>query len=207
MKSILMSIKPKYCDLIASGNKTIEVRKTKPKVKTPFNCYIYECKGKEIFKSMEIPKGYGEGYIDFYEFEGRGKIIGEFVCDEIQILFNTNGNPKNYMKDILPNILKKSQLSYDEFSRYVGSRASRNNIYGWHISNLVIYDKPKDLSEFRKPCRFNHDCYVCNKALFDKRVVTDRDGKTKRVQQDFIGCNDVVIKPPQSWCYVESEES
>lgn len=106
MKSILMSIKPKYCDLIASGNKTIEVRKTIPKVKTPFNCYIYECKGKEIFKSMEIPKGYGEGYIDFYEFEGRGKIIGEFVCDEIQILFNTNGNPKNYMKDILPNILK-----------------------------------------------------------------------------------------------------
>lgn len=203
MKSILMSIKPKYCDLIASGNKTIEVRKTKPKVKTPFNCYIYECKGKEIFKSMEIPKGYGEGYIDFYEFEGRGKIVGEFVCDEIIPLFHYKSNTSDYY-GVTEEELKEIQLSYKDLFSY---GANSKILYGWCISDLVMYDKPKDLSEFRKPCSFNHDCYVCNKALFDKKVVTDRDGKTKRVQQDFIGCNDVVIKPPQSWCYVESEES
>ena len=43
-KSVLFSIKPKYCELIASGKKTIEVRKTKPKLDTPFKCYIYETK-------------------------------------------------------------------------------------------------------------------------------------------------------------------
>ena len=46
MKSILISIQPKWCELIASGKKTIEVRKTRPKLETPFKCYIYETKGK-----------------------------------------------------------------------------------------------------------------------------------------------------------------
>lgn len=71
MKSVMLSIKPKYCELIASGQKTIEVRKTKPKIETPFKCYIY-CT-KEFYRK-------GDGY-----FQGKycGKIIGEFVCDEI----------------------------------------------------------------------------------------------------------------------------
>lgn len=25
-------------------------------------------------------------------------------------------------------------------------------LYGWHISDLKIYDKPRELSEFYKPC-------------------------------------------------------
>lgn len=40
-KSVLISIRPKWCELIASGEKTIEVRKTRPKLETPFKCYIY----------------------------------------------------------------------------------------------------------------------------------------------------------------------
>ena len=41
MKSVFLSIQPKWCELIESGRKTIEVRKTKPKIETPFKCYIY----------------------------------------------------------------------------------------------------------------------------------------------------------------------
>ena len=40
-KAVMLSIRPKWCEKIASGEKTIEVRKTKPKLETPFKCYIY----------------------------------------------------------------------------------------------------------------------------------------------------------------------
>lgn len=46
MKAVLISIRPKWCELIASGKKTIEVRKTRPKIETPVKCYIYCTVGK-----------------------------------------------------------------------------------------------------------------------------------------------------------------
>ncbi len=48
MKSVLLSIKPEYCFLIADDIKTIEVRKIKPKLDTPFKCYIYCTKDQNI---------------------------------------------------------------------------------------------------------------------------------------------------------------
>lgn len=143
MKSVLISIHPKWCELIASGNKTIEVRKTRPKIETPFKCYTYETKAR-----LDMPTFVDEdGHV---LYTGRGQVIGEFVCDNVEVLFDTNGNPENYMTDILPSILQKTALSYDEFGAYVGSRADKNSIYGWHISDLKIYDKPKEL------CAFHH---------------------------------------------------
>lgn len=141
MKTVLLSIKPKWCELIASGKKTVEVRKTRPKLETPFRCYIYETKGKSAIPTFVDEEGH-----EIYDCGG--KVIGEFVCDEIEILFNTNGNPKNYIKEILPNILQKVALSYDEFKFYTNTRADRNNIYGWHISDLKIYDEPRRVTEF-----------------------------------------------------------
>ena len=80
-KAVLISIRPKWCELIASGKKTIEVRKTAPKIDTPFKCYIYCTKeGRGV---GEIP------YRHFYQapdgprhFMG-GTVIGEFICDRI----------------------------------------------------------------------------------------------------------------------------
>lgn len=40
MTSIIASIKPKWCELIVSGKKTIEVRKIAPK-EVPFKVYMY----------------------------------------------------------------------------------------------------------------------------------------------------------------------
>lgn len=51
MKSVLISIQPKWCELIASGKKTIEVRKTKPKLETPFKVYIYCTKDEPLYHS------------------------------------------------------------------------------------------------------------------------------------------------------------
>ena len=98
MKSILISIKPKWCELIANGKKTIEVRKTRPKCDTPFKCYIYCTKPKMITKYVFKPEDYPEDIRPekpvfckqpdasspfCSAVNGNGKVIGEFVCDAI----------------------------------------------------------------------------------------------------------------------------
>lgn len=177
MKCVLLSIKPKYCELIAAGKKTIEVRKTKPKLKTPFKCFIYECKGKEVSKIIDIPKEQGGGVLDYYEYEGCGKVIGEFVCDGI-ILMAGSGV---YFASITDYDVTGCCLNYRELHKYGNGK----NLYGWHISDLVIYDKPKELSEFYK-----HDNTYDNVFGW---VFEDRPKKVS------------IKRPPQSWCYVEVE--
>ena len=101
MKSLLLSISPKWCELIASGKKTIEVRKTRPKIETPFKCYIYCTKPKMITKYVFKPEDYPE-YMRpektvfckvpdasspfCSEVNGNSKVIGEFVCDNVFLL-------------------------------------------------------------------------------------------------------------------------
>lgn len=70
-KAVLLSIQPKWCELIASGKKTIEVRKTKPKLPTPFKCYIHQTKRTWFYNI----------YSQIADWQG--KVIGEFMCDEI----------------------------------------------------------------------------------------------------------------------------
>lgn len=81
MNSVMISIKPEWCALIASGEKTAEVRKTKPsgvklgKLAEPFKCYIYETQGKS-----DMPWLDEDGHMIF---RGRGKVVAEFLCDGI----------------------------------------------------------------------------------------------------------------------------
>ena len=126
MNSVLISIQPKWCEIIASGQKTIEVRKTKPKLKTPFKVYIYQTFHRE---------NNGRTYSD-------GKVIGEFVCDEI-----IKAECGSYC--ILP--YHSTQLDALDLMDYAGEKP----VYGWHISDLVIYEKPKGLGEF-KHCGVNY---------------------------------------------------
>ena len=162
MKSVLLSIKPKYCELIAAGKKTIELRKTRPKIETPFKCFIYECLGKRL-------------YNDYFDYEGCGKVIGEFVCDGI-ILMADSGV---YFASITDYDVTSCCLNYRELHKYGNGK----NLYGWHISDLVIYDKPKEVSEFYK-----HDNTYDNVFGW---VFEDRPKKVP------------IKRPPQSWCYVE----
>ena len=172
MKSVLISIEPKWCELIANGKKTIEVRKTKPKLDTPFKCYIY-CT-KKFYRA-------GDGY-----FQGKccGKVIGEFVCDTI-ITDHTFGH------DPMFNAL--SCMSDAEIASY----CTANEMYGFHISDLTIYDKPKDLDDFMAFGKSNCDCKNCNNCLY-----MSIDGVC-----DIKDSYQPLFRPPQSWCYVESEVS
>lgn len=201
MTSILISINPKWCELIASGEKTIEVRKTRPKIETPFRCYIYETKARSDMPTFVDEDGH-------VLYTGRGQVIGEFVCDNVEVLFDTNGNPENYMTDILPSILQKTELSYDEFGAYVGSRADKNSIYGWHISDLKIYYKPRELSEFFtadkeaiRQCENREQSYY---AFTDTGYIKNGFYCKKKDDWCFGRCKrKVLTRPPQSWFYVE----
>lgn len=73
MKAVLISIRPEWCEKIINGRKTIEVRKTRPKMDMPFRCYIYRTKGSV----PHIING------KWAKMEVDGTVIGEFVCDDI----------------------------------------------------------------------------------------------------------------------------
>ena len=171
MKSVMLSIKPKYCELIANGKKTIEVRKTRPKIETLFKCYVY-CT-KEYYRK-------GNGY-----FQGKycGKVIGEFVCDEIINLFALS---KFWYSD---KILSAGCLSPDEIRKYA---VGADKLYGWHISNLVIYNKPKNLSEFITIRALDYDDW--HYGLYDGSVTCEDYLKQFKLK-----------RPPQSWCYCVGE--
>lgn len=168
-KEVLLSIKPKYCELIASGKKTIEVRKTRPKIETPFKCYIY-CT-KEFYRK-------GDGY-----FQGKycGKVIGEFVCDYITAYpYEQLNDGEHYMPF---GDLEKTCLDGFEIYDYLGTEDG----YGWHISDLVVYDEPKELNEFKK---YNRECWYADLGL------AKRDCPECQNRECFL------TQPPQSWCYV-----
>ena len=151
MKSVLISIQPKWCDLIASGKKTVEVRKTKPKLDEPFKVYIFcTLKGDDVFIVSDKAHKFN------------GKVIGEFMCKCMTSLKADNLVQAYY------NNTQATCLTDAEIMQY----ANGGKLYYWHISDLVIYAKPRELSEFSK-YGFSHHVWL--------------------------------KRPPQSWCYVESE--
>ncbi len=134
-KAVLISIRPGWCKKIMTGQKTVEVRKTRPKMNPPFKCYIYKC--------------------------GNGKVIGEFLCDEI-IEDRTYGHNEEFYR-------AACMSAYD-----AAAYAMQSPMYGWHISDLRVYDHPRDLWEFTG------------------------------LRQTRFGWEPVPItRPPQSWRYVE----
>lgn len=179
MKSIMLSIKPPYCELIASGKKTVEVRKTRPKIETPFKCYIYCTNGKSFYIFDERFE---------CETKGNGKVIGEFLCDKIVWVIS---HPTIFAGHDLFHeaAIKAACLTDNEAEKY----AKGKDLYGWHISDLVIYDKPRELSEFVKPCIYGEEserpCFTCDKSGYASDM--------------HIDCFNTVTRPPQSWCYVE----
>ena len=166
-KAVMLSIRPKWCEKIASGEKTIEVRKTRPKLETPFKAYIYCSQGN-----------------DARRLRGSwGKVIGEFTCERIVPITYDGGRlwcPTNAA------FSPATCLSQAEIIAYVGDKG---RCYGWHISGLLIYDQPRELTEFRWSCPNDLYCESC--AMYWENNGT-------------CGNESLYIKrPPQSWCYVE----
>ena len=153
MKSVLISIRPEWCQKIMAGRKTIEVRRTRPKMNPPFKCYIYKC--------------------------GNGKVVGEFLCDQI-IEDRTYGHNEEFYR-------AACMSAYD-----AAAYAMQSPMYGWHISNLKIYDTPKELIEFHTWKK----CKSCNKSGYES---------TACIYDENCIIPAAITKAPQSWCYVEEE--
>lgn len=193
MTEIMLSIRPKWCELIAIGLKTIEVRKTKPKCDVPFKVYIYCTKqrvnGEILLTYDKRIQGRNKGFRDVDDIPLAGKVIGEFVCDKMIFAYIDDFDYPYY--DISVDDLRETCLSQSMLFDY----AKGEPVYGWHISDIIIYDKPKDLSDFYKPCIYGKEsdvsCFLCNKSGYRPDM--------------YIDCFNKVTRPPQSWCYVEKD--
>jgi hypothetical protein len=184
-KAVLISIRPQWCAKIASGEKTIEFRKSRPELKKPFKCYIYCTKADYYTWDLRV----SNVTIPFAE-KCCGKVIGEFICSDF-VLFNGGKKWPDFRENraqaeaATPEVLKKACLTARELWAY----EPKGNPIGWCISDLVIYDTPHELNSFRRVCPEELDCESCamhsentgscgNEALYLRRA-------------------------PQSWCYVE----
>jgi len=169
MIGVMISIKPEWVKKILRGKKIIEVRKTMPRLKTPFKCYIYCTKPSKKFQTIcgsmvlnadelyrlpsgEIKHGCSIELMgcDNYTKDNflNGKVVGEFICDKIAEL-----DYVRYWNNAYGNTI---QLTYAEIAKYGKGKP----LYGWRISDLKIYDKPKELSEFGLKRAPQSWCYV-----------------------------------------------
>ena len=200
MQSIMISIQPKWVEKILNGEKTIEIRKTTPKCELPCKVYIYCTKPKKWYAFSSWGATSNEllwkikdkaKMCDVFEVwdedaeKLNGKIVAEFTlkrvekfsvgslrCDDIEALSCVS------YKEMIDYFFKSEELDGNHFK--FG--------YAWHIENLKIYNKPKLLHEFFKPCG------TCDKI------------GTERCGEEYSDCRAKVIsKAPQDWCYIQAD--
>lgn len=192
MKSVLISIRPKWCEKIASGKKTIEVRKTAPK-QVPFKCYIY-CTSSDVHSALVVGDGDAKlihccnykNAIPVGGAIGNGKVIGEFVCDKVDEYTFSHYEAEYRVTHVEQEVM---WLNQPELIRY----GKGKTLCGWHISDLKIYNKPKELSEFYT----KKTCNSCEVSGYESTAcMYDEDCKVPMP----------ITRAPQSWQYVEEVE-
>lgn len=203
-KAVLISIRPEWVEKIVTGEKTLELRKNRPKLNPPFKCYIYCTKGKDVLVQIikdgdemygEIYRGkpiFVKAFKSSYAVSHRGRIIGEFVCDVILPMSVSCSEPHHPMLD--KNAMPLLYMTDRQIIGYLGNGKLG---YAWHISDLVVYDKPLELSKFCSPPEMYCEKERCGGCPKDQVMGLDGDYafdcEWKRP----------ILRPPQSWCYVE----
>ena len=149
MRAILISIKPQYVAKILNGEKTIEIRKTMPKCDLPIDVYIYCTKDKEL-----LHKNCADIYwVEDKDFQAKnknlgiktqpylnGKVVAKFTLKEIR-----SAKYQPYVDETSKMVNELTCLTDEELDKYL----NKKNGYGWVIDDLVIFDKPKEISEFK----------------------------------------------------------
>jgi hypothetical protein len=180
MKAVLISIQPKWCEFICTFlgydnrrplyKKRLDLRKSAPKT-TPFKAYIYETQGR-----TETPWIDEDGH---EIFKGRGQVIGEFICD--YVVRHCEMSNADLAEEM-------SCVPREDILKYSNGK----EVFGWHISDLVIYDKPKELREFYTVVE-DADCGLCRyyDTPYDREPCNQCQGGRKYLERPF-----------QSWGYV-----
>lgn len=170
MIAIMISIKPYWYAKILNGEKGIEVRKNKALAKAIqklINTQGYApilgyCTKDRIPLYYDVPiKRWN--YCKGYQPNVEGKVVACFYCDKV--------DEWDIWQDDLDEKIKLACLSIKEFDDY-----SRGQVaYAIHISQLEIFDKPKELDDFVR-------WYPYYKRPYER-----------------------ITKAPQNFCYVEVE--
>ena len=182
--AVMLSVHPEHCAKMATGEKGVELRKRAPKLPTPFKCYVYCTKPQKpvLVNLQNLEKPYIGTYGDHskrYEAKDcdfakvcNGKVWAEFICDRVE----------HYEPCDWDRAATAACVSVDDIHKYMSSELV---IHGLHISALTIYEKPREIYEFMRPCQ-RAACVVCEYGY--------RGGKV---------CDAYLKRPPQGWCYVE----
>ena len=203
MKAIMISDKPKWCALMMNGDKTVEVRKESVGKAVQklidengyADIYVYCSKDDDLGCIKKISK---DKYVCGKDFDikdfnylasgynGKGKVVFKFRCYKVEEIknnlamrfFTESANEKE--------LLKKSCLNSDQLFWYLAPQELKVKCCGYaiHISDLEIFDKPKELSEF------NH--------WTDKKIQWYSIGEKVKVMVSLTNA-------PQNYCYVEVE--
>ena len=188
MKEILMSIRPQWCEKIFNGSKTIEVRKSRPSIPTPFKVYVYQTKhngGKAIVSEV------------LNSVYGGGKVIGSFVCDRVRLCipFGLKGHL------LSQEVYREMCLTKEQLDKYGGLKT----LYGWHITEPKLFDKPRELREFYTKCDKTGDC-ECEDCLHLQVVLSSYPCDDDVYTWCGVDNKKPISRPPQSYCFVETDE-
>lgn len=194
MKTVLVSIHPRWCkEIFVTKRKTIEVRKNRPRLETPFTVYVYQTKHK-------CEKGDSRLVCDALdELLGGGKVIGSFVCNKIYSFITFGAGAAcidSDWKQVSPErVIKETCLSEEQIMDYLEQGIGNYEGYGWHITEPKLFDKPRDITEF---AIFGKCADECSEYDFCARDIAEDRMTCKCFKRTFL------TRPPQSWCYVEA---
>ena len=177
-KAVLISIRPEWVEKILHRDKTLELRKTKPKLEEPFKVYIYctNPKNTKLWKSRTYIYADDHSH-NAFDRCWNGSVVGEFICNNIT---------EDTMGENCDILCVNGCMGLDQIKSYGGNK----KLYGWHISELKVYDTPKELTEFHTWKK----CKSCSKSGYESTACTYDENCIVPA---------VITKAPQSWCYVE----
>lgn len=196
MKAILISIKPKYVTDILNGKKTLEIRKSIPKCDLPIDVYIYCTKGKGIENFLcKVEHNFVD--MTYKTISLNGKVVAKFTLNKIEQVWWIYENTFCWEEDKVcitktlrhKDFIKQCCLSQEGLNDYIGDGES----YAWHISNLEIFDKPKEISEFK--AKGFERIKVMGSPYGDLDSVAYHYEKKPKLKS--------LTHAPQSWCYIE----
>lgn len=194
MKAIIQAYNPGEVERIARGEQTIKICKTAPK-DAPFKVYMYK-------------KPYAGGAKIINEtlnsvYDG-GKVVGEYVCDKV-VKYKEHIEEGGLYYTLDYEFNEACQLDNWELHDYGKGKP----LYGLHISNLIIYDNPKKLTDFNKPCVDKYQyCQGCKYGSIILSADEEEYAFYHRGQYEYFDtvCHNYVSCPPRNWRYVEELE-